>query len=73
MFDISVQAVLIAYLRRSAQVTFAYESAALRYYYGHRLLGIRDHHERRAIGQAYRQAKAALVIELAREVSRSSL
>jgi hypothetical protein len=73
MFDIPVQAVLITFLRRTAQATYAYESAALRYYYGFRLLGIRDHLERRAVGQTYRQAKAALVIDLAREVSRPSL
>lgn len=69
MEERSVQHILVEYIRRHAPQTFADESEKLRTHYGRLLSAARGARERRRIARDYRQAKTAMVIALAREIS----
>ena len=68
MSEIPVQRVLIAFLRRCAPLEYAAASAELRRRYAANMAATTPD-ERRLIAREYRQAKAALVIRLARALS----
>ncbi len=69
MDEILVQRVLVEYVRRHAPQTYADEAEKLRVHYGRFLSSARGARERRKIARDYRQARAAMVIMIARCVS----
>ncbi len=68
MEERSVQHILVEYIRRHAPQTLADESEKLRTHYGRLLSAARGARERRRIAREYSQARAAMVIRIAREV-----
>lgn len=73
MYDMPVQRVLIAYVRLNAPLTYAEQLAMLRDHFARRLNRAHKRAERLALGWTYAQAKRALVIHLARQISHGSM